>query len=81
MMRNRDAAGVKKARLEKIYKMITQTDRAIEEDLNLSVFLSQIAWNIGLSESTSLKYLRHLENLGAIQVLKEENKILVLSRI
>ena len=81
MMRSRDAAGVKRARLEQIYKMIPQTDRAREEGLNLSVFLSQIVWNIGLSESTSLKYLKHLENLGAIQVVQALNKIEVLNKI
>jgi len=81
MMRSRDAAGVKRARLEKIYKMIPQTDRSREEGINLSIFLSKIVWEIGLSENTSLKYLKHLENLGAIQVLQEQNKIEVISKI
>ena len=80
-MRSRDAAGVKRARLEQIYKMIPQTDRSREEGIDLSVFLSQIVWTIGLSESTSLKYLKHLENLGAIRVNKSLNLIEVISKI
>ena len=80
-MRSRDAAGVKRARLEQIYKMIPHTDRSREEGIDLSVFLSRIVWTIGLSEGTSLKYLKHLENLGAIRVNKSLNLIEVISKI
>ena len=80
-MKSRDAAGVKKERLEKIYKLIPQTERARNEGLNLKVFLSQIAWTIGLSASTALRYLEDLENLGAIQVEIAQNKIMVLGKI
>ena len=80
MMRSRDGASLKRERIEKIYGLIPKTDRAREEGISLSVFLSQIVWNIGLNENTSLKYLRHLENLGFIRVLRDLDKIEVLNR-
>ena len=65
----RDGSAVKRERMRQMYAMLCGAG-----DISLSRFLAACSYTIGLSDRTTLKYLRDLEALDLIEV-DEDNDV------